>query len=150
MSRKISPLAQRALGLRCVDHNSSSVTRAKRMFVNLGDARSAWAKRWSDLIVAHANDLGGAETLSEAQISICRRAAAIEVELESLEGKMSASQSIDIAVYARLTGVLCRLFELVGIKGRAKLDPMSELVNLFADILRLSAELRPPADAAPA
>jgi hypothetical protein len=84
----------------------SQVTTGKRCFVDIGDGRSAWAKRWGDLILAHANDLGGLEMLSEAQLSICRRASAIECELEAMEGRMSASQVIDIAVYARLTGVL--------------------------------------------
>ena len=55
----------------------SQVTTGKRCFVDIGDGRSAWAKRWGDLILAHANDLGGLEMLSEAQISLCRRASAI-------------------------------------------------------------------------
>jgi hypothetical protein len=50
-----------------------------------------------------------------------------------MEGRMSASQPIDIGVYARLTGVLARLFELVGIKGRAKpLDPQGALIRALA------------------
>jgi hypothetical protein len=106
---------------------------SKRMFVEVGDGRSAWAVRWKGLILAHANDLGGPEMLSEAQISICRRSAAIECELEAMEGRMSAGQPLDVSQYARLTGVLCRLLELVGIKGRAKpLDPQSELIKALA------------------
>jgi hypothetical protein len=47
-----------------------------------------------------------------------------------MEGRMSASQPIELAQYARLTGVLCRLLELVGIKRLIKpLDPTSELVR---------------------
>jgi hypothetical protein len=101
------------------------------MFVEqLGDARTAWARRWSDLIFAHASDLGGPEILSEAQLSICRRAAALECELEAMEGRMSAGQPIDLGQYARLTGCLCRLLELVGIKRLTKpLDPTSELAK---------------------
>jgi hypothetical protein len=72
------------------------VTTGRKAFVEIGDGRSPWARRWSDLIFAHANDLGGPETLSEAQISLCRRTAAIECELESLEGRMSAGEPIDI------------------------------------------------------
>jgi hypothetical protein len=91
---------------RRVGHNSSQVTKGRRMFVDpLADGRSVWARRWNDLVVTHANDLGGFDMLSEAQLSICRRASAIECELESMEGRMSASQPIDIAIYARLTGV---------------------------------------------
>jgi len=82
MVRKISHLAKRALGLnRLVRNNSSGVTQGKRMFVELGDARSAWAKRWADLIFAHVNDLGGLEMISVAQLSICRRASAMECTL---------------------------------------------------------------------
>jgi hypothetical protein len=132
---KISPLAKRALGFnRYVGPNSSQVTKGKRMFVEqLGDGRSAWAKRWADLIVAHVSDLGGIEMISEAQLSICRRAGALECELESIEARMSASEPIDLAVYARLTGCLCRLFELVGVKRLSKpLDPQAELIKALA------------------
>jgi len=78
MVRKIWPLAQRALCLRPVGHTSSRVTKGKQLFVELGDARSAWARRWNDLVLTHASDLGGYETLSEAQLSICRRVSALE------------------------------------------------------------------------
>ena len=101
------------------------------MFVDaLGDGRSAWAKRWADLIVAHVNDLGGIEMISEAQLSICRRAGALECELESIEARMSASQPFDIELYARLARTLCRLLALVGIRRLTKpLDPTSELAR---------------------
>jgi integrase len=80
-------------------------------------------------------DLGGPDGLTEAQISICRRASTIECELEAMEPHLSASQSIDLGQYARLVGCLCRLFELIGIKGRAKLlDPMGELVRAMGPI----------------
>jgi hypothetical protein len=48
------------------------------LFAEGGDGRSAWGRRWRDLILSHANDLGGIELLSEAQISICRRVSAME------------------------------------------------------------------------
>jgi hypothetical protein len=116
---------------RTINHNSSPVTKGTRMFVDpLADGRSAWARRWNDLVITHINDLGGFDMLSEAQLSICRRTAALECQLEAMEGKMSASQPIDITVYARLTGVLCRLRELIGTRGRAKpLDPQSQLIR---------------------
>jgi hypothetical protein len=108
----------------------SKVTTGRKAFADIGDGRSPWARRWSDLIFAHASDLGGPDALSEAQISLCRRAAAIECELEAMEGHMSAGQPIDIGQYARLVGCLCRLLELVGIKRLTKpLDPQSELVR---------------------
>jgi hypothetical protein len=105
----------------------SKVTTGRRAFVE-GDGRSPWAMRWSDLIFAHANDLGG--TLSEAQISICRRAAALECELEAMEGRMSTGQPIEIELYGRLASRLCRLFEIIGIKRLARpIDPLSDLAK---------------------
>src|SRR5262249_32066312 len=66
----------------------SAVTNGRRAFVE-GNGQSAWARRYRDLAHAHIADLGGAEKLSEAQISLCRRAATIELELEQMEGKLS-------------------------------------------------------------
>jgi hypothetical protein len=113
-----------------IGRKASSVTTGTRMFVDpFADGRSAWARRWNDLVLMHAADLGGLDMLSEAQISICRRASAIECELEAMEGRMSAGTPIDIAVYARLTGCLARLLELVGISGawRARLTRQAPL-----------------------
>jgi hypothetical protein len=63
---------------------ASRGTTGKRMFVEGGDGRSAWGRCWRDLCLALANDLGGADILSEAQVSICRRVGAIECELEAM------------------------------------------------------------------
>jgi hypothetical protein len=116
---------------RSIGDHPSPVTSGRRMFVDsFGDGRTAWARRWSDLVLRHATGLGGYETLSEGQLSICKRAAAIECQLENLEGKMSASQPIELAQYARLTCVLCRLFELIGLKRLARpLNPEDELAR---------------------
>jgi hypothetical protein len=114
MTRKISPLAKCALGLASIGYTSSRVTKGKQVFVELGDGRTVWARRWSDLIYAHVSDLGGPERISEAQLSICRRASAMECTLESLEARMSAGVPIDPDQYGRLAGRLCRMFELIG------------------------------------
>src|SRR5262249_53506470 len=109
---------------------ASRVTTGYSMFVEGGDGRSAWARRWKDLILAHVADLGGPEVLSEAQISICRRSAAIEIALEQIETRMSEGQQIDLDQYGRLTGRLCRMLELVGVKRLTKpLDPLGELAK---------------------
>jgi hypothetical protein len=100
------------------------------MFVEGGDGRSAWAVRWKGLIFAHVADLGGSEDLSEAQISLIRRASAMEIELEAMEARRSEGQKIDLELYSRLTSLLCRMLDLVGIRRLAKpLDPQAELVR---------------------
>jgi hypothetical protein len=118
---------------RQIGHNSSRVTKGKRMFVEFGDPRSAWARRWNDLVLTHAADVGGFDMLSEAQISLCRRAATMEIELETMEARRSEGQQIDLELYSRLLSLLCRALDLVGIRRLTKpLDPMAELVKSMA------------------
>jgi hypothetical protein len=126
---KVTPIRPPRVGSR---FQASRVTTGYSLFVESGDGRSAWARRWKDLIFAHAADLGPPETLSEAQISICRRVAATEIALEQLEARMSEGQQIDLDQYGRLSGRLCRMFELIGIQSLARpLDPQSALVQAF-------------------
>ena len=85
---------------------SSKVTTGRNVFVEGGDGRGAWARRWNDLIFAHAADLGGPEVLSEAQISVIRRVSAMECELEAMEARMSEGKPVDPDLYGRLAGRL--------------------------------------------
>jgi hypothetical protein len=111
-------------------HLSSRATKGKQLFVEGGDARSAWSRRWRDLVLAHIGDLGGFELVSEAQISICRRASTLEVELELLDARLSEGKDVDRDLYARLASRLCRLFDLIGVKRIARpIDPLSDLAK---------------------
>ena len=92
----------------------SRVTTGRRVFVE-GDGNSRWARRYRDLIAAHCQDLGGVDLLSEAQTSLIRRASAIELELEQMEGKLSLGEQIDLDVFTRSASHLRRLFEVLGI-----------------------------------
>jgi hypothetical protein len=100
----------------------SRVTNGRAVFAIGGDGRGAWTRRWKDLHEAHQADLGGADQLSEAQVSLCRRVAAIEVELERLEARLSEGDlKVDLDQYGRLAGHLRRILETLGIT-RAKRD----------------------------
>jgi hypothetical protein len=71
----------------------SAVTSGRQLFYD-GDANSAWSRRFHDLVISHINDVSaghGANVLSEAQLSLCRRAAAIECELERLDAMSTIS-----------------------------------------------------------
>jgi hypothetical protein len=96
----------------------SRVTNGTRVFAIGGDGRGAWTRRWKDLHEAHVADLGGPAGLSEAQTSLCRRCAALEVELEQFEARMSegAATVEDLDLYNRLTGNFRRLFETIGLR----------------------------------
>jgi len=93
----------------------SQATSGRRVFVD-GDGNSRWARRYRDLIAAHCQDLGGIDLLSEAKLSLIRRASAIELELEQMEGKLSMGGEIDLDVFTRSASHLRRLFETLGIE----------------------------------
>src|ERR1700730_2004601 len=78
----------------------SRVTTGRQVFVE-GDANSRWARRYRDLIAAHCQDLGGIDLLSEAKLSLIKRASAIELELEQLEGKLSMGAAVELDSFTR-------------------------------------------------
>lgn len=117
MQEKRQPSAGRSILQR------SAVTNGKRLFVEGGDGRSPWARRWRDLVELHAGDLGGADILSEAQLALCRRAATLSIELERIEGALSAGSEADMDLYGRLAGHQRRILETLGIERQHDLVP---------------------------
>jgi hypothetical protein len=83
------------------------------------DHRSAWMRRFRDLLHAHQSDLGGDECLSEGQRSLLRRAAMLEIQCELLEQKFANNDGVagtkDLDLYARTSGNLRRLLESLGL-----------------------------------
>ncbi len=76
-----------------------------------------------DVMALHISDLGGADAISEAELSIVRRIAVLTVELETMEQAFAldghASQRA-LDLYVRVAGHLRRLLETIGIKRQAK------------------------------
>jgi hypothetical protein len=97
----------------------SHATSGRRVFVE-GDGNSRWARRYRDLIAAHCQDMGGTDLLSEAQLSLIRRASAIELELEQMEGKLSMGEQVDLDVFTRSASHLRRLFEVLGVERKCR------------------------------
>jgi hypothetical protein len=97
----------------------SQATSGRRVFVD-GDGNSRWARRYRDLIAAHCQDLGGIDLLSEAKLSLIKRASAIELELEQAEGKLSMGEAVDLDSFTRAASHLRRLFEVLGLERRAR------------------------------
>jgi hypothetical protein len=96
----------------------SAVTSGRKLFVE-GDPNSAWSRRYHDLVVGHIGDLGGRDLLSEAQLSLIRRASAIECELERLD-PLSLGEAVDLDSYGRATSHLRRLFVTLGLERRPR------------------------------
>ena len=87
-----------------------------------GDLRKAWARRFNDILDGHIADLGGEANVSQAELSIARRAATITVELERLESKFASGEASDrdLDLYQRASGNLRRLLESVGLQRRQR------------------------------
>ena len=80
------------------------------------DGRSVEARRFRDLLSEIASDLGGSDTLSEAQRQLSRRAAMLSVQGEKMEADAIAGGSIDLDAYGALADRLSRLFARLGVK----------------------------------
>lgn len=100
----------------------SRVSNGTGLFPKEVDGRTFWAKRFRDLCESHASDLGGDETLSQAQKSLIRRGAALAAQCEALEAKMAAETiSVDeLDLYNRLSGNLRRILESIGLERRPR------------------------------
>src|SRR5262245_58326058 len=66
----------------------SSITNGSAVLREV-DHRSAYMRRFRDLISGHATDLGGIDVLSEGQYAIIRRAALLQTQLELMEQKFA-------------------------------------------------------------
>lgn len=99
--------------------NRSAVTNGAQLFAEKIDHRSAWARRFRDLIQLHLLDLGGPENCSEAQVSLVRRAATLEIELERMEyefakpDRIAGAKALDR--YSMLSNTLRRLLTTLGL-----------------------------------
>jgi hypothetical protein len=101
----------------------SAVTSGRKLFVE-GNPNSAWSRRYFDLCSHHIADISaglGANVLSEAQLSLCRRSAAIECELERLDAMLSRGEEVNLDAYGRAASHLRRLFETLGVERKARL-----------------------------
>ncbi|RWM57441.1 hypothetical protein [Mesorhizobium sp.] len=97
----------------------SGVSNGNKTFV-AADGRTVWAKRFRDLVSDHASDLGGSENLSQSQKALVRRAAALGIELERMEGDLAEGRPVDLDLFGRLSGHQRRILETLGIERKAK------------------------------
>ena len=87
------------------------------------DQRNPWVHRCRDLIRAHLIDLGGEEDCSVAERSLVRRACALTVELEFIEGRWAQAghaEPRDLDLYTRTATALKKILEVLGTKRRAR------------------------------
>ncbi len=84
------------------------------------DSRSALGRRFRDLCVSFANDLGGDATLNEPQRALIRQVAAVTVESEKLQASIVRGESVDPENLVRLNNLQARLVKHLNIKPKGK------------------------------
>jgi hypothetical protein len=95
---------------------ASAVTSGRKLFFSDADPNSGWSRRFRDLAGHHVADLGGTGALSAAKLSLCRRAAALEVACEALETRMAAGTEVNLDSYGRAASHLRRILESLGLE----------------------------------
>jgi hypothetical protein len=106
------------------------------------DQRTLWARRFRDLLALHLGDM--ADTASEGEKAIIRRACTLMVELERLEERFAIAGEAtlnELEVYQRCSNTAARLLKTVGLQRRMK------TVQSFGNLLREDAERQQIIDA---
>ena len=98
----------------------SSISNGSSLLAHL-DHRSAWARRFADLI----SDLGGVDAVSPAKKVLVRRAAMMTLQLELLEQRFALNDCGEatkeqIETYQRTTNTLRRTLETLGLEPQAR------------------------------
>ena len=97
--------------------NRARITNGRTLLPNV-DGRSAWARRFRDVVHLYASDQGGDDNLSEGRRSLIRRCACLQTELEILETKFAlagGADAGDLDLYQRASANLRRLLEAIGL-----------------------------------
>lgn len=84
------------------------------------DERKAHARLFRHLEDSISAELGGRESLSTAQLALCRRAAALSVQAELDERALIEGQPFDLSSYRATSAELRRVLEALGLSRAAK------------------------------
>jgi hypothetical protein len=101
------------------------------LFLRGVDGRSVVARRYRDVAIALADDLGGQAKLSESTKILVRQTAATTVVVEALQAKILAGEDVDFEQLTRLSNVLGRTLHRLGLK-----KPASGNGPTLAQVLR--------------
>jgi hypothetical protein len=101
-------------------HHRSAISNGSKMFAlgSNADGRSAAARRFKDILQQILADLGGTDILSEGQRQLCRRAATLSIQAESMEADAIAGKPFDTDLYGQLTDRLGRCLQRLGLERR--------------------------------
>jgi hypothetical protein len=111
-------------------NNRSAVTNDPLMLRGV-DGRTVVARRYRDVAIALADDLGGQSELGEPTKILIRQAAALTVQVETLQSKIVAGKDVNLEQLTRLSNVLGRTLQRLGLK-KPRPKPTSPLAEHFA------------------
>jgi hypothetical protein len=101
------------------------------LFLRGVDGRSVVARRYRDVAIALADDLGGQDRLSEPSKILVRQAAALTVQVETLQTKIVSGEDVNLEQLTRLSNVLGRTLQRLGLR-KPRARPASPLAAHFA------------------
>jgi hypothetical protein len=90
----------------------SAITNGSRLLGGI-DGRSALGRRYRDLQIALADDLGGPDKMTEAERALVRQAAALTVKSEEMQGAIIRGEAVDGEQLVRLTDAATRALTAV-------------------------------------
>ena len=126
---------RRMVAERSPEHRSR-VANGKTLLAE-GDGRSAWARRYRDMVGEWIADLGGPDRISSMQLAILRRAAALMVEVEAMEATLANEDASaprpDVEAMGRLSSHAARLLERVGVK---KVEKTRDFLEVVAEVAK--------------
>jgi ribosomal protein L12E/L44/L45/RPP1/RPP2 len=93
--------------------NRSAVSNRSRLH-QAGDARSAGARRFRDLVDALSADLG--DNLSEADLAMVRTAAGLTLKSELMQADLAAGKDVDAETLIKLAGTSRRALAAISAK----------------------------------
>ena len=105
----------------------SRITNGTELLANV-DGRTAAARRYRDLTMSFADELGGVASLTEAQRALVRQAAAMIVQSENLQGQVLRREFVDTEQLTRLANAATRILSRLALKRqrRAKTPSLAD------------------------
>jgi hypothetical protein len=112
----------------------SKITNGKTLFLDNLDQRSGAARLFRDIFQKVIADQGGIDRLSELQVQISRRAAALSTMAVMAETKLAGGEEVNIGEFVALVNALNRTGERLGLaRVMRDITPREELQRLLDD-----------------
>jgi hypothetical protein len=108
----------------------SRVTNGSKLVVGL-DGRSAEARRYRDLVIGYADDLGGADRITEAQRALIGQVATLQIQSERVQAAVLRGEQVNLEQLTRLANASTRILSRLGLK-RERSDATPDLAAYLA------------------